>query len=131
MMLFFLGDKATMNYSEIFLLWKSYAKQYADPLFMSCHLPSYCVTTNAGKAGGLLSLHLRDPQLMQIMAHSGERNSKINTEDMFGLTDWPILKARGLLNKGTALFSSRALLVHALILHSLRFLLLNLLQLYG
>lgn len=130
-MLFFLGDKATMNYSEIFLLWKSYAKQYADPLFMSCHLPSYCVTTNAGKARGLLSLHLRDPQLMQIMAHSGERNSKINTEDMFGLTDWPILKARGLLNKGAALFSSRALLVHALILHSLRFLLLNLLQLYG
>lgn len=50
---------------------------------------------------------------------------------MFGLTDWPILKARGLLNKGAALFSSRALLVHALILHSLRFLLLNLLQLYG
>ncbi len=100
-----------MNHSEIFLLRKSYAKQYADPLFMSCHLPSYCVTTNAEKAGGLPSLLLRDPPLMQIMAHSGERN----TEDVFSLTDWPILKVRGLLNKGTALFSSRALLVHALI----------------
>lgn len=98
---------------------------------MSCHLPSYCVTANAGKAGGLPSLHLRDPMLMQIMAHSGERNSKINTEDVFSMTDWPILKVRCLLNKGAALFSSWALLVHALILHSLRFLLLAVLQLYG
>lgn len=82
------------KYSEIFLLLKNYAQQHADPPFMSCHLPSYCVTTNAGKAGGLLSLRLRDPQLMQMLAHSGKINSKINIKDMFSLTDWPILKAR-------------------------------------
>lgn len=100
------------------------------PLFKSCHLPSYCVTTNTRKARGRLSLHLRDPQQMQIMAHSGNWDSEINIEDI--MTDWPILKARGLFVRcitfkqrhSFVFITSRALYVKILLL-------LNHLELYG
>lgn len=117
------------NTFETFLHLTNYAK-YADPLFKSCHLPSYCVTTNTRKARGRLSLHLRDPQQMQIMAHSGNWDSEINIED--SMTDWPILKARGLFVRCITFKQRHSFVfITSCALYVMILLLLNHLELYG